>query len=113
MRREVGREVLAANKKAVAATTGLSSVTARSHAGAPARRPAAPPRGPGPAWIPHGELLFAGDDSLQDLGAARGAGMITLQALGEPARVTDQEIPFRTGLPCSPSTGRLCDYQAA
>jgi len=42
--------------------------------------------------IVHGELLFVGDDSLKDIGAARGAGMITLQVLSEPARVADPEI---------------------
>jgi len=45
------------------------------------------------SWsIPHAELLFVGDDSLKDVGGARGAGMITLQVLGEPAAVAEPEI---------------------
>jgi len=42
--------------------------------------------------LPHGELLFVGDDSLKDIGGARGAGMITLQVLSEPALLTEPEI---------------------
>jgi HAD superfamily hydrolase (TIGR01509 family) len=45
------------------------------------------------SWsIPHAELLFVGDDSLKDIGGARGAGLITLQVLSEPAAVADPEI---------------------
>jgi putative hydrolase of the HAD superfamily len=44
------------------------------------------------SWsIPHAELLFVGDDSLKDIGGARGAGMITLQVLAEPAAVEEPE----------------------
>lgn len=42
--------------------------------------------------IPHAEVLFVGDDSLKDIGGARGAGMLTLQVLAEPAQVEQPEI---------------------
>ena len=37
------------------------------------------------SWdLPHGEVLFVGDDALKDIGGARGAGLQTLQVLREP-----------------------------
>jgi putative hydrolase of the HAD superfamily len=56
------------------------------------------------SWsIPHGQLLFVGDDSLKDIGGARGAGMITLQVLSEPAVVADPEIARAVTPPREPT----------
>ena len=42
--------------------------------------------------LPHDEVLFVGDDSLKDIGGARGAGLRTLQVLREPLDTLQPEL---------------------
>jgi putative hydrolase of the HAD superfamily len=45
------------------------------------------------SWdLPHGEVLFVGDDPLQDIGGARAAGLQTLQVLREPVDTREPEL---------------------
>ena len=39
--------------------------------------------------LAHSEVLFVGDDSIRDVGGAKGAGMQTLQVLAEPSEAGD------------------------
>jgi len=44
------------------------------------------------SWaLPHGEVLFVGDDGLKDIGGARAAGLQALQVLREPVETLEPE----------------------